>query len=73
MRSDGYQSASIADVEKYREKINDTKHILAKLHPAIVEFEKLDEIEHKLNKNFKESDIKIIKNIPYSYKEDNNI
>ncbi len=73
MRSDGYQSASVADVEKYREKINDTKHILAKLHPAIAEFEKLDEIEHKLNKNFKESDIKIIKNIPYIYKEDNNI
>lgn len=73
MRSDGYQSASIADVEKYREKINDAKHILAKLHPAIAEFEKLDEIEHKLNKNYKDSDIKIIKNIPYIYKEDTNV
>ena len=69
MRSIGYVTASIKDVESYYNKTNHYIHYLAKLHPALVEFDELDDVSKELSNitskkvNLKESDKHIIKSI----------
>lgn len=63
VRADGFKSVAKEEVAKYKDFTKNTKHFLAKLHPAIVEFEKLEEVEKYLQKNFKASDETIIANI----------
>ncbi len=63
MRSDGYRKASIEDVKKYIKTTNDYRHHLAKMHPAIDEYENLDEIGKNIGKNLKDSDRDIIRNM----------
>ncbi len=64
MRADGYNSASVEDVKKYVFITNDYRHHLAKLHPALTEYENLEEIENVIKKDLKKSDEDIIKSIP---------
>lgn len=63
VRTDGFKNIAKEEVLKYKEFTKNTKHFLAKLHPAIVEYEKLDEVEQYLQKDFKSADINIIDNI----------
>ena len=63
MRSDGYRRASIEEVGKYRNWINDYRHHLAKLHPAIDNYENLTKIGEAIGKDLIEPDVKIIKNV----------
>ena len=63
VRTDGFKNIAKEEVLKYKEFNKNTKHFLAKLHPAIVEYEKLDELEQYLKKDFKSADINIINNI----------
>lgn len=70
MRSIGFTLATISDVEKYINETKDYRHFLAKMHPALVEYDKLDKVDEELSKilsykiNLKDSDRKIIKNMP---------
>ena len=74
MRSIGYVCASIDKVENYYKNCNHYINYLAKMHPALVEYDKLDGISKELSRitskevNLKENDSRIIKNI---YKEIN--
>lgn len=63
VRTDGFKNIAKEEVLKYKKFTKNTKHFLAKLHPAIVEYEKLDEVEQYLQKDFKSADINIIDNI----------
>ena len=69
MRSIGYITSSIEDVKKYYTTTNNYINYLARKHPAIVEFSKLDEVSKELSKicnkkiNLVDSDRQIIKNI----------
>ena len=49
-RSIGYIKASIDDVKKYYEKTNHYVYYLARLHPALVTFEELDNLSVELSK-----------------------
>ena len=49
-RSIGYIKASIDDVKKYYEKTNHYVYYLARLHPALVTFEELDNLSIELSK-----------------------
>lgn len=68
-RSIGYVYASLDEVAKYYQKNKHYIHYLARMHPALVEFNELDNVSKKLSKitskkiNFVDSDKKIIKNI----------
>ena len=68
-RSIGYVKATIEQVEKYYEKSKSYVYYLARMHPALVEYEKLDKISKELSKitkekiDLKENDKKIIQNI----------
>jgi len=68
-RSIGYVSASIEEVERYYEKANNYVYYLARMHPALVEFNKLNKVSKELSKICKEkidlieSDRRIVKNI----------
>ena len=64
MRSDGYSKASLEQVNNYIKNTNSYKHHLAKMHPALVEYEQLDEIGEKLGVDLKAADEEIIKGIP---------
>lgn len=63
VRTDGFKYIAKEEVLKYKEITKNTKHFLAKLHPAIVEFDKLEEVENYLQKDFRSADINIINNI----------
>lgn len=70
VRSDGYKLATIEKVKEYIEITNHHIYHLAKLHPAIVEFEKLDSVSEELSRiqnkkvDLKESDYHIVEAIP---------
>lgn len=70
MRSDGYKLATLEKVKEYIETTNHHVYHLAKLHPAIVEFEKLDSVSEALSiiqgkkVDLKESDYHIVEAIP---------
>lgn len=70
MRSIGFTLATILDVKKYINTTKDYRHFLAKLHPALVEYDRLDKISEQLNNiltdkiDLKDSDKKIVKNMP---------
>ncbi len=69
MRSIGYVFVSTNDVAKYYKKTNHYIHYLAKMHPAITEYDKLDDISKELSNitskkiNLKDSDRCIVKSI----------
>lgn len=63
VRTDGFKSVDKKEVDKYINFTSNTKHFLAKLHPAIVDFKKLDEVEQYLQKDFKTADLNIVNNI----------
>ena len=68
-RSIGYTCASISEVEKYYKKVNYYVYYLAKKHPALVDFDKLDKLSKELSKITKrnvdliDSDRQIVRNI----------
>ena len=70
VRSDGYRYVSTDEVKKYYSKTNNHIYHLAKLHPALVDFSKLDEVSEELTKiknvqvNLKDSDYFIVESIP---------
>ena len=70
IRSDGYKLASINNVKDYYPKTNHHIYHLAKLHPALVDFDELDKVSEELSKikkeevNLKASDYFIVKTIP---------
>ncbi len=49
-RSIGYVYASIEEVEKYYEKSKNYVYYLARMHPALVEFNKLNKASKELSK-----------------------
>lgn len=67
MRSIGYVTASIDDVKNYYSKTDHYIYYLAKMHPALVDFDELDNTSKELSKitskkiNLEESDLHIIK------------
>lgn len=69
MRSIGYVYVSTKEVAKYYAKNKHYIHYLARLHPALVDYDKLDEVSKELSKitskeiNLKENDSMIIKNL----------
>ncbi len=69
MRSIGYTYASIEDVEKYYDKTKHHVYYLAKMHPALVEFDELDKVSQELSRvckkhiELKDSDREIVRNI----------
>ena len=69
MRSIGYVYASIEEVEKYYETTKHHVYYLARMHPALVDYDKLDEVSKKLtrickkNIELKDSDRQIVRNI----------
>lgn len=70
MRADGYQLASLEDVERYEKEVHHHVHHLAKLHPGLVTFEDLDNLSKNIEKvtgkkiDLKKSDYDIIDAIP---------
>lgn len=66
IRSTGYDLAPIEKVKEYKDITNHHVHHLAKLHPALVEYEKLDDVSKELSKimgkniDLKKSDFSII-------------
>lgn len=70
MRADGYQVASIEEVEKYEPMVQNHVYHLAHLHPGLVKFEELDSMSKKIEKmrgkkiDLKKSDYDIIDAIP---------
>lgn len=69
MRSIGYIYVSTSDVTKYYKKTNNYINYLARMHPALVPYDKLDKVSKELEKitskkiNLKENDEVIIKSI----------
>ena len=69
MRSIGYVCAPINEVNKYYQKNQHYINYLARMHPGLVKYHKLDKVSKKLSIitskqiDLKESDITIIKNI----------
>lgn len=63
VRTEGFKSIKKEEVKKYMDFTKNTKHFLAKLHPAIVAYEELEEVERYLQKDFKTADIQIIHNL----------
>jgi len=64
MRSDGYRVATIEDVEKYKNITNDYRNHLAKMHPALVDYDLLDGVGKAINVDLKSLDRGIIEKIP---------
>lgn len=68
-RSIGYVQASTKEVKQYYEKSKNYVYYLARMHPALVEFNKLDKLSKELSKICKEkidlvaNDRRIVKNI----------
>ena len=69
MRSIGYVYASIDEVKNYYRTTNHYIHYLARMHPALVEFNKLDKVSKELSQicqkpiDLKDSDRQIVRNI----------
>lgn len=69
MRSIGYTYVSLDKVENYYNNTKHYIHYLARMHPALVKYDELDEISKKLSKlckkdiNLKDSDRQIVRNI----------
>lgn len=70
MRSECYKKATIKEVEQYYKDTNHHVHHLARLHPGLTDYDKLDEISKQLSKirnkkiDLKQSDYDIVKKIP---------
>jgi len=70
MRTEGFTCSEMTSVEAYYEDVNHYIHPIAKLHPAIVSWDLLDEISEQLSNitkdqiDLKKSDYDIINNIP---------
>jgi hypothetical protein len=72
MRSYGYRSVSTDKMKLYAKQGEKKSHIhpIAKLHPCITDWEKLDEVSKAytectgFNKNFQEDDFVVVRNIP---------
>lgn len=70
MRTIGYTLATVDDVKKYIVKTSDYRHHLCKMHPALVSFNELKQVDDCLNSftsqniSLEESDRKIIRNMP---------
>ena len=62
-RADGFQLIKAEEVKKYKEITKSSKHMVAKLHPALVQFEELKNIQEELHENYIQSDIDIIENL----------
>ena len=67
MRSIGYVYVSTDEVKNYYKKTKHHVNYLARMHPALVSYDKLDDVSKELSKitskniNLKESDVKIIR------------
>ena len=63
MQTRGWQNVSISVAKKYMDLLPSKSHqlFIAKLHPAITEFEKLDNLHKNLGKDFKDTNIENIK------------
>ena len=72
MRSEGYRKASIEEMKIYAPRTRSHKDDLSKLHPCITTWDELDPLSETFNAmaikpkkvDFKEYDIKIVKEIP---------
>ena len=64
MRSDGYKLATKEEVNSYKNIIKSHVNSLAKLHPALTEYENLEEIEKEIGVPLKDKDKFIITKIP---------
>jgi len=73
-RSIGYIHASIEDVENYYPKTHHHVYYLARMHPALVEYNQLDEVSRELSRicqkeiDLKASDRQIVKGIQTNIK-----
>ena len=64
MRSNGYKLATCEEVNNYKNIINTHVNSLAKLHPALVEYDKLKEVEKEIGISLQNKDKYIITKIP---------
>lgn len=75
MRADGYQTVSLEEVMAYEKIVHHHVYHLAKMHPGLIEFEKLDDLSKEIEKiegrkvDFKKSDYDIIDAMPEILKE----
>ena len=69
MRSEGFKRATVEEVQKYKKITNSYQYPLAKLHPAIVEYNQLDEVGKKIGKDLKRGDEDFIKNMGGLFKK----
>lgn len=73
--SDGYRKASIKQVEQYEKEIHHHVYHLAKLHPALVDFEELELLSERIEEisgkmiDLKKSDYDIVGAIPEILKD----
>ena len=83
VRSEGFRVATIGTLKQYAPLNHSNKDELAKLHPCIVSWEKLDVLQKEYDKlrekfglkanNFKNNDIDIIRKIPQIIKKANEL
>ena len=64
MRSNGFQVASPEEVARYHKVTNHHVNFLAKLHPALVEYDKLKDVEKQIGVELENKDKMIIEKIP---------
>jgi hypothetical protein len=71
MRSEGYRSASWAELERFYPQVRNNQDLLSKRHLCITDWENLEELNRKylelnppVRKNFKKSDFDLIRGIP---------
>ena len=69
MRSIGFKKATIEDVQKYKTQTNHHVNFLGKLHPALVEYDQLKEVEQKIGVPLQSKDRMILCNIGKIMKE----
>ena len=69
MRSIGFKKATIEDVQKYKTQTNHHVNFLGKLHPALVEYDQLKEVEQKIGVPLQNKDRMILCNIGKIMKE----
>ena len=69
MRSIGFKKATIEDVQKYKTQTNHHINFLGKLHPALVEYDQLKEVEQKIGVPLQNKDRMILCNIGKIMKE----
>ena len=67
MRSIGYVYVSTDEVKNYYKKTKHHVNYLARMHPALVDYDELDKVSKELSKitskniNLKDSDVKIVR------------